>query len=173
MQNCYWAHVSRWCSPKRCSIMLATCKQETMHVCLCFCQQDVVTVCRTAVATFPLLASPTGTPLTCTASGEYLSHQAKRWERVSEEWLLSSHFLCLSHMGKFTAQQQLKYAHNIWDNGKYTKKKGCIHAIIQDEWITSPGIPVCVYGCVCLCACVRVLALCEPYLSVIFPSFCL
>lgn len=61
----------RCCSP--------SCLQHMdLHAGLFVFLQDVVTVYRTAVAIFPLLASPMGIQLTCTASGEYLSHQVKR-----------------------------------------------------------------------------------------------
>lgn len=53
-------------------------------MCVCFCKQDVGTVYRTAVATFLLLDSPTDIQPTCTASGEYLSHQGKRYEHMEK-----------------------------------------------------------------------------------------
>lgn len=65
-------------SSERCSPSCLRHMDLHAGLCVCFCKQDVVTVYRTAVATFRLLASPMGTPLTCTASGEYLSHQVKR-----------------------------------------------------------------------------------------------
>lgn len=57
-----------------------------MQICVRFYKQDVVTVYRTAVATFPPLAFLMAIQLTCTASGEYLSHQVKRWEHIRSAW---------------------------------------------------------------------------------------
>lgn len=55
------------------------------QVCACLFRQDVATVCRTAAATSPLLASPTDTRPTCTASGGYQSHPGRRYEHMEGE----------------------------------------------------------------------------------------
>ena len=74
---------------------------------VCKCAQDVETAFRTAAGTSPLLVSLTDTQPTCTASGEYQSHQERRYEHMESarstlRWLTTRTTDCLCLCGIFT-----------------------------------------------------------------------